>query len=165
MRESGEPNVLQNPVAPGPGQDEFKGETLQMPLMTWTNEMSVGVKVLDEDHKKLVEMLNQLNDGIIAGQRRAALELVIGKMADYTNVHFAREERFFAQTGYPGGDAHKMEHEHLRRRVLNLQMRFESGQSLDLSMEVLNFLKKWLTNHIQGSDMEYRPYLNAHGIK
>jgi hemerythrin len=136
-----------------------------MPLMTWIEEMSVGVKVLDDDHKTLIAMLNELHDGIEAGHARAALESVIEGLSRYTRIHFGREERLFAQTGFPGGEAHKAEHYRLSRRVMNLQSRFESGQSIELSLETLNFLKNWLTDHIQGSDREYGPYFNAKGIK
>lgn len=136
-----------------------------MPLLTWTEEMSVGVKALDEDHKGMIRLMNELNDGIIAGHRRAALESVIEGLLKYTKVHFANEERLFAQTGFPGGAAHKAEHGLLARRVMNLQSRFESGQSLELSMETMNFLKEWLTNHIIGLDQKYGPYLNSKGIK
>jgi hemerythrin len=136
-----------------------------MPLMAWTEEMSVRVKVLDDDHKTLIEMLNELNDGIETGRAKAALESVIEKLSNYTRIHFAREERMFAQTGYAGGPAHKAEHALLARRVMNLQARFESGQSRELGMETMAFLKSWLTDHIMGSDQRYGPHLNAKGIK
>lgn len=136
-----------------------------MPLMEWTEEMSVKVKVLDDDHKALISMLNDLNDGIEANRARATLETVVGKLSNYTKVHFAREERLFAQTGYAEGAAHKAEHALLARRVMNLQARFESGQSREMGMETMAFLKSWLTDHIMGSDMKYGPHLNAKGIK
>lgn len=135
-----------------------------MPLMTWTEEMSVGVKVLDNDHKELIRLLNELNDGIETGHFRAALEGIIDGLFRYTRTHFAREERLFAQTGFPGAAAHKAEHELLIRRTVNLQARFESGQSRELSLEAMAFLKKWLTDHIMGSDQKYKPHLNAKGI-
>ena len=135
-----------------------------MPLMEWTEEMSVGVKAIDDDHKKLIDMLNQLNDGILAGQTAASLESVIEGLLRYTKYHFAREERLFTETGYPSGAAHKAEHDMLARRVSNLQMRFEAGQSFQLSMEAMEFLKNWLTDHIMGSDQQYGPHLNAKGI-
>ena len=136
-----------------------------MPLMTWTEEMSVGVKVLDNDHKELIRLLNELNDGIEAGRTRATLESVLEGLLRYTKVHFAREERFFAQTGFPGAAAHKAEHDHLTRRVMNLQSRFESGQSLELALEAINFLKQWLAGHVQGCDQKYTSHLNAKGIQ
>jgi hemerythrin len=135
-----------------------------MDLITWTEEMSVGVKALDDDHKMLIEMLNKLNDGILAGKSSLALEDVVDGLVRYTKLHFAREERLLAQAGYPGSAAHKAEHDLMTRRVMNLQMRFENGQSLELSMEAMAFLKNWLTHHILGSDMQYGPHLNAKGI-
>jgi len=133
--------------------------------MTWTEEMSVKVEVLDEDHKTLIAMLNDLNDGIEANRARSTLESVIEKLLKYTKFHFAHEERLFDQTGYAGGPAHKAEHALLARRVMNLQARFESGQSRELGMETMAFLKCWLTEHIMGSDQQYGPHLNAKGIK
>src|SRR5271166_1440668 len=112
-----------------------------MPLMVWTEDMSVGVKAIDNDHKKLIDMLNELNDGILAGKTSLALESVIEGLLRYTKFHFAREERLFAETGYPGGPAHKAEHDLATRRVMNLQMRLGSGQSFQLSMEAVAFLK------------------------
>ena len=136
-----------------------------MPLMTWTEEMSVKVKVLDDDHKTLIAMLNSLNEGIESGHARKTLESVIEKLSNYTRIHFAREEKMFEQTGYPMGQAHKAEHALLARRVMNLQARFEAGQSRELGMETMAFLKSWLTDHIMGSDQKYGPHLNAKGIK
>jgi hemerythrin-like metal-binding protein len=133
--------------------------------MTWTEEMSVKVKVLDDDHKTLIDMLNELNDGIESNRARAVLESVVGKLSNYTRIHFAREEQLFAKTGYAEGPAHKAEHALLARRVMNLQARFEAGQSRELGMETMAFLKNWLTDHIMGSDQKYGPHLNAKGIK
>jgi hemerythrin len=135
-----------------------------MPLMTWTQQLSVGVKVLDDDHKKLIGMLNQLNDGMKAGQGRQTLGKVFDELVDYTKMHFAREEQFFAETGYGAAEAHKKEHDDLTMRVLDLQTRHNNG-ALALSKEVINFLQGWLIYHIQGSDQKYRPHLNANGIQ
>jgi len=135
-----------------------------MPLMEWTEEMSVKVKLLDDDHRNLIDMLNELNEGIEANRPRAALESVIEKLSNYTKFHFAREERMFAQTGFAGEAAHKAEHVQLARRVMNLQARFESGQSRELGLETMAFLKKWLTDHIMGSDQKYGSHLNSKGI-
>lgn len=135
-----------------------------MPLMAWVDEMSVGVKVLDDDHKRLIELLNRLHEGIVSGQSRRVLEDVIEQMLDYTKYHFSREESLFNKAGFPGAAEHKHEHDLLIRRAINLQSRFENGQSTELSLEAMNFLKKWLTGHIQGSDRDYMPFLAAKGI-
>jgi hemerythrin len=134
-----------------------------MPLMTWTKQLSVGVEVLDDDHKKLIGMLNQLDSGMKAGQGRATLAKVFDELVEYTKFHFAREETFFAETGYPALDAHKKEHDELTMRVLDLQARYRNG-ALALSLEVINFLKGWLLYHIQGTDQKYSSHLNRKGI-
>jgi len=126
--------------------------------------MSVGVAVLDDDHKKLVGMLNQLHDGMAAGRSRATLGKVFDELVDYTKTHFAREEQFFAETGYPAAEAHKKQHDELTMRVMDLQTRYNNG-ALTLSKEVMNFLKDWLAYHIKGHDQEYGPHLNAKGIR
>jgi hemerythrin len=147
------------------GKNGTQKEILPMSLMTWTEEMSVGVKALDEDHKRLIGMINELNDGLESGHTLRALESVVDGLFSYTRTHFAREERLFAQTSYPGTAAHKAEHERLIRRTINLQARIEAGQSPQLSMEAMAFLRQWLTEHIMGSDQSYKAHLNARGIK
>jgi hemerythrin len=126
--------------------------------------MSVGVKALDEDHKRMVGMLNELHDGIMLGQAKEALGRVLDGLVNYTQTHFAREEQLFSQADYPGALAHKTEHNELTKRVMDLQMRYKNGAQLALTLETVNFLKSWLLNHIQISDKRYGPHLNAKGI-
>jgi hemerythrin len=135
-----------------------------MPIMTWTRELSVGVTALDDDHKKLVGMLNQLHDGMTAGHGRATLGKIFDGLVDYTKTHFAREEQTLGEAEYPEVDAHKKQHDDLTMRVMDLQTRYQKGE-LALTREVLNFLKDWLTYHIKGHDQKYGAHLNARGIR
>lgn len=135
-----------------------------MPLMTWTDKLSVGVNVIDDDHKKLVNMVNELYDGITAGKGKEALAKILDELVNYTKIHFDREEQLFAKTGYPAAAAHKKEHDDLTKQVLDVQAKYKNGSVATLSLEVMNFLKNWLVNHIQGSDKKYGPHLNAKGI-
>lgn len=136
-----------------------------MPLMQWNDRMSVGVSVLDADHKKLVSMVNDLYDAIQAGKGKEKVGPVLDGLIDYTKAHFAREEQYFAQTGYPDSPAHKKEHTELTRQVADVQSKYKAGATSTLSLEVMNFLKNWLINHIQGSDKKYTAHLNGKGIK
>jgi hemerythrin len=135
-----------------------------MPLMTWTPKLSVGVAVLDDDHKKLVGMVNELYDAMQAGHGKESLGPILDRLVDYTKVHFAREEKLFAQTGYPEAAAHKQQHDALTRQVLDVQRKYAAGAVATVSLEVMHFLRDWLINHIQGTDQKYRPHLNAKGI-
>ena len=136
-----------------------------MPLMTWTEDMSVGVRVLDDDHKRLVAMLNDLYDAIQNGRGKETMGRILNDLVQYTKVHFAREEKFFGETGYPGLAAHKKEHDALTGQVIDVQRKFTVGANAALSIDVLRFLRDWLTNHIQGTDRKYQPHLNAKGIR
>jgi hemerythrin-like metal-binding protein len=127
--------------------------------------MSVGVAALDNDHKKLTGMVNELFDGIMAGQGKDAVGKILDGLVAYTTQHFGREEQFFAQTGYPDAAAHKAQHQDLCKQVLAVQEKYRAGATAALSIETLHFLKSWLINHIQGTDKEYGPHLNARGIK
>jgi hemerythrin len=135
-----------------------------MPLMTWTPKLSVGVAVLDDDHKKLVGMINELYDAMQAGHGKESLGPILGRLVDYTKVHFAREEKLFSQTGYAEAVPHKQQHDALTRQVLDVQRKYAAGAAATVSLEVMHFLRDWLINHIQGTDQKYRTHLNAKGI-
>jgi len=135
-----------------------------MALMTWTDRLSVGVRVLDDDHKRLVGMLNELYDAMQAGHGKETLGRTLDGLIEYTKLHFAREETLFRQTGYPGATAHKQEHDALTRQVIEVQQKYAAGAASSLSVGVLTFLKNWLVQHSQGSDQKYRPHLNDKGI-
>jgi hemerythrin len=133
-------------------------------FMQWTPAMSVGVTVLDEDHKKLIGIINQLHFGIVAGHKREVLEAVLDHLVGYARYHFAHEEELLVKTGYLDTLAHKMEHEKFMDRICSLQTRIKSAPVSMLDLELMSFLRNWLLTHIQGSDKKYGPRLNAHGF-
>ena len=134
-----------------------------MSLMTWTPAMSVGVRVLDEDHKKLIAMINELHTSMLEGHSNDVVGGILRRLANYTVEHFQREEKMFADTHYPGATGHKHEHEKLKAQVLAEIQKFQAGKQ-GLGMETLSFLRDWLKHHIQESDKAYSAHLNAHDI-
>ncbi len=131
-----------------------------MAFFNWSDTYSVGIKEFDEHHKKLIDMLNQLYDAMKAAQGNDVLGKILGDLIAYTKFHFQAEERQMQKHAYPGFAEHKKEHEALTRRAVELEQQFKSGKTT-LTLSVGNFLKEWLTNHIQGSDKKYSPYLNG----
>ncbi len=136
-----------------------------MTYMEWSDKLSVGVASIDVQHKKLVAMVNELFDAMKAGHGKDLLGKTLDGLVSYTVTHFNYEEQLFAKTSYPAAAAHKQEHEDLKKQVLAIQEKMKQGVSFSQSMEVMEFLKGWLVNHIQGSDKKYGPHLAAKGIK
>jgi hemerythrin len=134
-----------------------------MAVMEWSPAFSVKVKKFDDQHKKLIDLLNQLHDAMKAGQGNAMLGLVLQSLITYTATHFKEEEQVMQANGYPDLPQHKIEHEKLVKQVLDLQKKFQSGGGV-LTLTVMSFLKDWLTSHIQGVDKKYGIFLNAKGI-
>jgi hemerythrin len=137
---------------------------LDMPFIVWTSGMSVDVKLLDNDHKKLAILINDLHDGVMAGSARGPLERLFDEIVAYSRLHFAHEEHFLDEAGYSGAEAHKQEHGHKIELVLEMQSRFRSGTTVGDDLEVLNQLKDWLVNHVQDSDQEFVAHLKATGV-
>ena len=135
-----------------------------MTLMIWTEEMSVGVKELDDDHKQLIGMLNVAQETLSSARSREALEEVLDRLVEVTKVHFAHEETLFDRTGFPGAEAHRREHDLMLAAALQWQAHFKSGCPPFLSEEDLGGFESWLDNHIEGADLLYGPHLNAAGI-
>jgi hemerythrin len=126
--------------------------------------MSVGVAVFDEDHKRIVDLINELHDAIDAGHGHKALGAVIDNLLDYACTHCRREEALFDQTGYPETAEHKKEHDAFYATAAGMKERFKSEANSRFAIEVMNYMYGWLVNHIQGSDKLYAPHLNAAGI-
>jgi hemerythrin-like metal-binding protein len=130
-----------------------------MPLIVWTNQMNVGVKLLNNDHKKLVLLINSLHDGLVTGQAKSELESIFERLLHFTRIHHANEEKFLADAGYLGSPLHQHEHEVLIAQLIDLQNSFRDATQLGVEMEILNRLRHWLFKHIQGSDQQYVAHL------
>ena len=123
-------------------------------LMPWTSELATGVKFVDEQHRKLVDMINKLYAAMKAGDGKASLENLLDGLAEYTVYHFGAEEKYFDQLKYSETGAHKKIHEELKAQVMDFINKFKSGQA-NVSMELMNFLKDWLESHICKTDKRY----------
>lgn len=132
-------------------------------LINWTDSLSVGVNIIDTQHKKLVDMVNALYSAMKSGEGNVVLGRLLEELAQYTVSHFATEEKFFEQTNYPLTAEHKQAHEKLKGTVVEFIDNFKSGKA-EVTTELMNFLKDWLVNHIGKVDMKYGPHLNENGI-
>jgi len=135
-----------------------------MPLLTWNNKYSVGVKPLDSQHTVLFGLLNDLHAAMMKGQAQGMTGPLLRKLVEYTHTHFSSEEQMMAAAKYPGLADHRIKHRELIQQVEEFADRFESGEAT-LNIQLMNFLRDWLSNHIQKVDHEYGPWLNEHGVR
>ncbi|CAA7622981.1 bacteriohemerythrin [Magnetospirillum sp. SS-4] len=130
-----------------------------MAWVAWNESLAVGNALLDSDHRLLIDLLNQLHDAIDTGQSRDVIGNVVSVLAEYVEHHFQREEAIMADAGFPGMDAHLSQHRDLGGRVRRVRDRYLAGERGALAEDVVDLLKKWLTEHIQVSDNSYKPWV------
>jgi len=134
-------------------------------MIEWKQRMSVGVSQFDEEHKKLVSIINDLHDSMREGKSKEVLCSILDRLVDYTATHFAHEEQLMRQHGYPDMDTHIAEHRQLVEKAKDIQKQARDHVTSALSMQTMSFLSGWLTGHIQGVDARYSAFFNKLGIK
>lgn len=131
-----------------------------MPLMQWDAKYSVGVQAMDAQHQRWIGILNRLHDAMLSGKGREVQQGVLNEMVAYARTHFLEEELLLKTKGYPRLAEHKEKHTTFVRQVQDLEKKMEKGAPV-LTMEVMDFLKRWLTQHILAEDVQYGAYLRA----
>lgn len=126
-----------------------------MSYWTWDSTLSVGIDVIDEQHKRFVDYINELDVARLEKNRDKVSQVLMG-LADYTVTHFAFEEDLMSQSGYPLSESHKRVHESFIGYINKYKEQHESGQ--DITRKLMSDLQIWLTNHIKYQDQDYAPY-------
>ena len=134
-----------------------------MGYIDWTESLSVGLPDIDAQHRRLIGLINRLDEARRLPGRESARE-ALAELGAYAAVHFAAEEGLFEACAYPGARAHKEEHRAFVARIGGLSAGLASpgaGDEGEAAEEILSYLKTWLTRHIAFSDRKYRPYLRG----
>lgn len=134
-----------------------------MALLDWNDKFSVTIRKFDDQHKKLVGMVNQLHDAMKVGKGREVLGDILQSLAQYTITHFGDEEQLMKLHNYPEYEEHKKEHNNLVLQVKETLEAHRQGKNI-LTQNIMEFLKKWLTDHILDSDKKYGPFLKSKGV-
>lgn len=134
-----------------------------MAYMEWKESFSVGLASVDKQHKKLVDLINELGSAMLKRKANEELGKIINQLFEYSQIHFSYEEDLFDQYDYPEKVEHILKHREFISKTADFKMDFESGK-LMLSMKVMEFLKDWLINHINGIDKKYAPFLSEKGV-
>jgi hemerythrin-like metal-binding protein len=134
-----------------------------MAYVEWNEKYSVKVQSIDEQHKKLFEMINGFYIALKDTAPEAALQALLDSLLEYTVFHFKHEEGLMQRCAYPGLEAQQAAHVAFTQKVGDVLSRHKDGR-LVLSVEITGFLKSWLTEHILQSDSKYVPALIAGGV-
>lgn len=137
-----------------------------MPLIQWTDQMSVGLPELDDDHKMIIEAINQLDANAGDAAQKDVVRQCLMRLRRYAEFHFAREEKVMAACAFPAIEVQKDEHRNFVERIQEVTQRFDAkpeDATEVISQELLGFLRDWLNHHILIEDMAYRPYVEHNG--
>lgn len=135
-----------------------------MAFINWSDSLSVGVTLFDDDHKKLVALANKLHESITVGAQQTVLAPILKELVNYTVFHFGHEEGMMLQYAYPEYQNHKKEHDALVAKVQDYYDQVMQGKT-SISLSLIGFLKDWLVNHIMGSDKQYNEFFAKKGIR
>ena len=127
-------------------------------MFEWKPEYSVDIESIDGQHQSLLAIGHELHTAMSTGQSKAVMGKILDRLIQYTTMHFAHEERLMQSRGYPGFVGHKALHDALAAKVVQFQVDFKEGRAA-VSIDLLDFLKNWLVEHIQVTDRKYAPYL------
>lgn len=125
-----------------------------MPIVEWNDQLKTGVAGFDDHHRHLFRMLNSAFDSFVAGKHGEPLGRLLDELTDYATYHFTAEESWMASYNYPGSNDHKQEHAYFVKRLTEIRRDHAEGKR-PVFLEVLTFLKNWLTHHILTSDADY----------
>lgn len=133
-----------------------------MALIEWADEYSVDVPEMDDQHRKLIGLINDLHDAMRSGKGKDSIDRILKELVDYSNIHFTAEEDLIKAHGYTGYQRQKESHAELTRKVLDFQSKFRDRQAV-LTVELMSFLKDWLIVHIVGMDKQYGQFIKSKG--
>lgn len=134
-----------------------------MVLIEWSDLLSVHVKQIDQEHQQLIELINTLHEAMKARAGKETVGIAIDCLVKYTEFHFGDEEALMAKYGYLSSTAHRAEHRTFVQKTQEFAKGYATGKLL-LSMDVMNFLRVWLTEHICKVDKEFGNFLNSKGV-
>jgi hemerythrin len=134
-----------------------------MSYFSWQESYSVNVQEIDNQHKQLIEMVNTLYEAMATNKGKDVQKSIIYDMVDYAVHHFETEEHYMQRVQFPGFAEHRQEHAKFAAKALDLKERIDR-ESFILTMEIMAFLRKWLNDHILGTDAKYAKHFNDNGI-
>ncbi len=135
-----------------------------MALIEWSDDISVGIKLIDEQHKRLVSLINALHEANETGNTKGVVKSAVRELDEYVRVHFITEEEVLRVYGYPDYEQHKRSHTQFADEVRSFYKDLPDDDAKVMNV-VMTMLKNWLTSHILKADKAFGPYLKEQGMR
>jgi hemerythrin-like metal-binding protein len=133
-----------------------------MSLLVWENRFLFGITEIDTQHQKIFDIINQLSDSAALSDHTQTASILY-QLSEYANYHFAAEEKYFQQFNYEHKDQHVLMHQAYAKHITEFILGY--GQhKLGLIQEILDYLKIWWVDHIQGADRGYVELFRQQGL-
>jgi hemerythrin len=138
----------------------MKGES----MIEWDDKYSVGISIIDNEHKKLIGIINKAIALEQNSNNSEEIIEIINEMNKYALTHFADEEAYMVQFNYPDYEQHRKEHQGFCIETMAFLDSATKGDC-QLACEILEHLKNWIVHHVQGTDRKYIDCFKKHGLK
>lgn len=131
----------------------------------WNQSMSVGVEQIDEQHRQLIEHVNQFSDAIMQGKAQQELAEHLKFLIDYTHFHFDTEEAFMVKYHYPGLATHRREHEYFKQQLATTLLEIKkNGVKMETLLKIQRGLINWVVNHIKDNDTRFGEFIGRKSL-
>lgn len=131
----------------------------------WIDQMSVNVKVIDEQHKYFVSLLNECYNFVMERKVESVVNVSLLKIRDYALTHFATEEKYFDLYQYENAEEHKKAHKLLVENVEKIMKERQGTTDIyNLANDLVELLERWLVDHLETMDKLYTKCFNEHGL-
>ncbi|MEZ7890820.1 MAG: bacteriohemerythrin [Candidatus Wallbacteria bacterium] len=138
----------------------------------WENSFSIGIVEIDLQHKKFIDIINDLIESMNNFLDMASVEQNFERLMNYTAWHFGTEEEYMEKFEYPELDIHKAEHNRIFQKIVKIQEQFfqstalsDENEKMKVLFDLSGFLFEWLIKHIQQSDFKYAELFRKNGLK
>lgn len=132
-----------------------------MDFITWKEQYSVGIDKIDDQHKKLIKILNELYELFMNKAAEQNIIKILDQLKDYTHYHFLTEEQLFIESNYIDTTKHKTLHDKFKTEVISFIDEVKEGK-ITVTYKVMTFLNNWLLTHIQKEDQRYTEHLQKY---
>lgn len=133
-------------------------------MFEWKEKYIVGIHEIDQQHKALVDLINRLFSAMQSGAGKDVLDDTLAGLIEYTRKHFLTEELLMENYDYPNLTEHQLAHRNFSEEVLKFEQDYRSGNS-GISIQLITFLRNWLSDHICKEDQQYAEYLRGKGLR